>query len=329
MTFNLEVARYWLLCSVFIALNFSVVILPLAAWGALFHGSLWCMVILIIGVLEYACPLRPGPDGFWKQFNNFFDNTKGMKSYNDLEVVVEGKFDSKRNYCLCYFPHALYGCGLFVIRRYFYDTYGMWMLFTGADVIFHVPLLRRIMTWWGLTHVSKAALKRSLKLPFPHNILMLEPDGIAGMFYGLQHEQIVLDKRRGFCKIALQTGAALVPCYFFGANELYNRYYGPDSLCAKISHNYHASFLFWTDAFNIPFGSIPKANKMVLAIGSPIIVEQVDEPSQEQIDTLHARFVADIKGLYDRHKSRLGDEWASAHDRLYLETEDPTHKKAA
>lgn len=91
------------------------------------------------------------------------------------------------------------------------------------------------MTWWGATHLSEAPLKKTPKHAYPHNMTMLQPDGIAGMLYGLDQEQIILKKRRGFCRVALQTGASLIPCYCFGANQVYNRKFGPTSFAARFS----------------------------------------------------------------------------------------------
>lgn len=328
--FNRHIAAHWLLVSVFIVSNFTWFFLPLTILGAFVKGYRICWFIFGVAVLEYVWPLHPGPVGFWPAFSDFSDNTKGLQDYNDAEVVImktdgdksqEPLFRRDKNYCLCYFPHSLYAMGLFILRRYFYDTYGMRLLFTGADVIFHAPILRRLMTWWGCTRVSKSALKKSLAQPYPYNIIMLQPDGIAGMFYGLEHEQIVLDKRRGFCKIALQTGVSLVPCYFLGANIMYDRYCDPNSFWAQLSHNYHMSVLLWSDRFHIPFGPIPKPNKYVFVVGTPIEVQKVEQPTQAQIDNLHDVFVAAMKDLYDKNVYRMGPEWLAARGKLYLESE--------
>jgi hypothetical protein len=104
------------------------------------------------------------------------DNTAGIIKYNDMELIVEGEdsddskdvdddddmnytkndastssselYSKNKNYLLCYFPHSLYGAGLFPLRKHFQDKYGMTLLFTGADILFKVPLLGRLMTWW-------------------------------------------------------------------------------------------------------------------------------------------------------------------------------------
>lgn len=208
------------------------------------------------------------------------------------------------------------------IRRYFIDKLGIaGLLFAGADVIFRIPLLRRWMTWWGCTRASADAMKNTLQTPFPYNILLLPVDGIAGMFYGNRAEQIVIERRRGFCRIALETGASLVPCYAFGANELYNRKFGPDSLAAKISRGYHVSIVYWTGRFGMPFGFIPRNQKLVVALGTPIDVEKKEHPTNEEIDALHKEFTEALRGLFDRHKHRMGLEWVKRRGRLYFETE--------
>jgi hypothetical protein len=66
-------------------------------------------------------------------------------------------------------------------------------------------------------------MKENLQCPYLYNTLMLQPDGIRGIVFGIEYEQIVLNRPRGFCRLALQTGASLGPCYVFGANQLYHR----------------------------------------------------------------------------------------------------------
>jgi 2-acylglycerol O-acyltransferase 2 len=248
----------------------------------------------------------------------------GIFSYFRAEVIVEGEYDKDKNYCICYFPHSLFAIGFPLIADYLDRKHGMLLLFTVADVIFQVPIIRRIMTWWGSTSVAEKRLKKNLTLPFPYNAIMLQPDGIAGMFYGLKHEQIVLGKRRGFCRLALQTGTALVPCYTFGANDVWNRQFDHTSLMARISSKIRVSLVLWTDRFGIPFGVVPVPTKLVVALGPAIYVKQVENPTRQQIDELHAKFVTDIKSLYDRHKQKMGKEWVQQHEKLYLESENPT-----
>lgn len=323
LTKVLQEARVYVTCAVFILLNFVPFLLPLVLYSAIVWGKTWCRVILAAAV-DFAVPLRNGPKAYWPLLNRILDDTRGVEEYNQLEIIVESEEEYKnkdQNFCVCYFPHSLYPGCILPIREYFSRTAGSFMLHTGVDAILYIPFLRRYTSWWGLTSVSKKKLKKNLQLPYPYNILVLNPDGIVGMFYGIDREQIVLAKRKGFCKIALQTGVSLVPCYVFGANELYNRYWGPRSLARKLSSKFRVSIAYWSGRIGVPFGFIPKKGKLVIALGHPIHVTKISNPTQEEVEALHAQFVEAIKALYDRHKYRMGKDWVKKRSRLYLENE--------
>jgi 2-acylglycerol O-acyltransferase 2/2-acylglycerol O-acyltransferase 1 len=46
-----------------------------------------------------------------------------------------------------------------------------------------------------------------------------------------------------------------------------------------------------------------------MVIGEPMEVEQVDNPTVEQIDQLHARFVVELQRLFDEYKHKVGGNW--------------------
>ena len=76
-------------------------------------------------------------------------------------------------------------------------------------------------------------------------------------------------------------------------------------------------------------GFVPHRVKMVIALGKPIDVEQVEQPTSAQVEALHAEYVAAIRALFDRHKGRMGDEWVARRGaKLYLEDEQPGRSKA-
>ena len=151
------------------------------------------------------------------------------------------KFSKAKNYLLVYHPHSIFGIAFNVMTMGFYEKFGTIPLFTGADVIFKLPIVRRMLAWWGGTPVSGAAMKKNLVRPHPYNALTLWPGGVQEMFYGLDQEQIILSKRKGFAKIALQTGASLVPVYTFGANEVWTRLFDADSFAARLSSRLQTS----------------------------------------------------------------------------------------
>jgi 1-acyl-sn-glycerol-3-phosphate acyltransferase len=150
---------------------------------------------------------------------------------------------------------------------------------------------------------------------------MLQPGGVSEMFYGTDREQILLNKRKGFCKMCLTTGASIVPCYCFGANEVYTRHFGPDSILAKLSSVLRVSLVPWSGRWGLPFGVVPNPCKLCVVLGKPIDVEMVAEPTREQVEALHSRYVATLRELFDRHKEHMGTDWVSRRGTLSLEDE--------
>ena len=239
-----------------------------------------------------------------------------------------------------------------------------------------MSLWRLLLAWWGVTSVSRKAMRENLQRPYPLNALMLMPGGISEMFYGNGgEEQIVLRKRKGFCKLALETGACLVPVYAMGTNqvfgdffgryvvchracsshmsamsgnhidgksspspetsvlqplvlawksspspEAYNRWFSHRSFVARLSATLRTSICVWSGRWGIPFSFVPQKTKMVVCIGRAIEVEKTANPSAEQVEALHDRYVAELQALFIRHKHRMG--W-SEDKKLWLEDENP------
>lgn len=48
---------------------------------------------------------------------------------------------------------------------------------------------------------------------------------------------------------------------------------------------------------------------ITMAIGEPIDVSQVDNPTEEQINALHQRFVAALQQLFDEYKHKVDGDW--------------------
>lgn len=307
-----------LICGVYLYLNFYIFAIPPLVYYA-WQGSLVPRLLVLLTVIDAAIPLRPGPRGRWVAFCKLTSMAEGF-SYFDAECIVEGSYRKDKNYLVVNHPHALFGIAVNLWGKRLVEKYGTMPFFTVADIIFTLPLLRRLMVWWGATRVSAAPLKELLSQPYPHNVSMLQPGGVAEMFYGVDCEQIILEKRKGFCKVALQTGASLVPCYAFGANEIFSRKFGPHSLLAKLSSALRTSLVFWLGRWGVPYGFVPINSKLVVALGAPLDVERVAEPSREQVEALHARYCAALKDLFDRHKARMGPEWVRRRGELLFES---------
>ena len=123
---------------------------------------------------------------------------------------------------------------------------------------------------------------------------------------------IVFKKRRGLIKLAIETGAELVPCYVFGGTDFYNNLATDGGFFASISRWLRAGItIFWGPVPFIPV--IPYTPRVTMVIGDPLPVPKVwdaevkGEPvPRELIDELHARFLKATTELFDQYKAAAG-----------------------
>jgi hypothetical protein len=124
--------------------------------------------------------------------------------------------------------------------------------------------------------------------------------GIAEMF--CRDEQIILSKRKGFIKLALETGADIIPHYTFGANETYYRPFGPSSVLAKISSKLRVSIVPWFGRWWIPLGAVP-FRVPVLDVMGPVMEVPKHKPVTEWlVSQVHAKFCHELRKLFDEYK---------------------------
>lgn len=131
--------------------------------------------------------------------------------------------------------------------------------------------------------------------------------GINEMFYtpgSSSYEQIILSKRKGFIKLALQTGADIIPLYSFGANQTYYRIAGPHSWLCKISTALRVSITPWLGRWWIPLGVIPFQYPIMTVTGDVFSVPKVEESevTDELVEKVHADFCQALRSLFDRYK---------------------------
>lgn len=120
---------------------------------------------------------------------------------------------------------------------------------------------------------------------------------------------LVLNERKGFVKLALKAGVALVPVFSFGEIDVYDQKFNPPgSLMRWIQDTVKritgiAPILFIGQGFlQNKFGIIPYRKPITTVIGAPIHVDQCDNPTDEMVQQLHDKFEEALRKLFDTHK---------------------------
>jgi 2-acylglycerol O-acyltransferase 2 len=163
-----------------------------------------------------------------------------------------------------------------------------------------VPCLR-YLGLYGLISVSGRSITKAVAAG---TCVGTVPDGIAGIFRCTEDDEVVvLRKRKGLAKLALRTGAPILPAYSIGNTAAYGAWFDRWGVLERISRKLQASFFLYWGRLYLP---VPRRVNVTMLIGAPILVQQVDEPTAEQIDAVHDRLLSEMKTLFDTHKDALG-----------------------
>uniref|UniRef100_A0A8B9WXF8 Acyltransferase n=1 Tax=Bos mutus grunniens TaxID=30521 RepID=A0A8B9WXF8_BOSMU len=125
---------------------------------------------------------------------------------------------------------------------------------------------------------------------------------------------LILQKRKGFVRMALQHGAHLVPTYTFGETEVYDQVlFHKDSRMYKFQSYFRQILGFYFCIFygrgfrQGSTGLLPYPLPIVtVGDGEPLPLPKIEKPSQEMVDKYHALYKKALTKLFDQHKTQYG-----------------------
>ena len=124
--------------------------------------------------------------------------------------------------------------------------------------------------------------------------------GIAELFLASgEDETIYARKRKGFVKLALRSGAEIVPVYFFGNTSALSVLSTP-ALRAFARHTGVTVTWFWGWRGTL----VPRPSKILGVVGRPLGMpsEPIVESSQEQIDQCHELYLREVRRIFETYK---------------------------
>eukprot|EP00747_Dinoflagellata_sp_TGD_P188822 gnl/TRDRNA2_/TRDRNA2_48350_c0_seq1.p1 gnl/TRDRNA2_/TRDRNA2_48350_c0~~gnl/TRDRNA2_/TRDRNA2_48350_c0_seq1.p1 ORF type:complete len:368 (-),score=27.45 gnl/TRDRNA2_/TRDRNA2_48350_c0_seq1:80-1183(-) len=193
----------------------------------------------------------------------------------------------------------------------------------GHSAIFRIPIFRE----WCLLHGHGSVDRKTcLALLREGHCIALAPGGAKESLECTPGTmRLFLQRRRGFVKLALQTGAALVPVIGFGENELYATVqFRQGSLCRRLQEILQACLGFALPLFCgrrwMPL--LPKRLPVSTVVGAPVRLaagpsdaaadggcgpcELKPEPTVEAVAELHEKYCEALRSLFETHKAEHG-----------------------
>jgi 2-acylglycerol O-acyltransferase 2 len=127
--------------------------------------------------------------------------------------------------------------------------------------------------------------------------------------------RLILKRRKGFVKLAIRTGADLVPVLGFGENDLYDQLTPEEhprihkfQLLVKKLFGFTIPLFHARGVFNYDVGLMPYRRPINVVVGRPIMVVQSADPTQEEIDRVHEEYMKELERIWDTWKDDFAPE---------------------
>ncbi|EDW08473.1 2-acylglycerol O-acyltransferase 2 isoform X1 [Drosophila mojavensis] len=258
------------------------------------------------------------------------DNAIGRiyRRYFPVQLIKTAELPPNKNYIIASFPHGILGTGICMNMAF---DIGVWFkLFPQVrpkvatlDQHFFTPFLRHFIRWWGLISVSKESLmyylNKSNDPQHPDNRDGFTSNAVAILVGGAQEALdsnpgeyiLTLRKRKGFVKMAVRTGSAIVPSFSFGEVDIFQQVANPPNsklrnfqIAVKKRTGIAPLIPLGRDIFHYPFGVVPYRRPITQVVGAPIEVVQSDEPDPAYVDELHGKVIKALEDMFEEYKAK-------------------------
>lgn len=206
-------------------------------------------------------------------------------------------------------PHGVFPYGNLLAMLVWPSLTGHHFRGLAANSALRVPIFKQILRSMGVVDASRETARRMLE-EYPYTI-GISTGGVAEVFETNNADEcIILRERLGLIKLAIRTGADLVPCYIYGNTKLLSCWHGngipgAEKLLEKISRKIGFALILFFGRLGLP---IPYRIPLLAVKGKPIPtwMHQCEEPSAEAIEKVQKQLVEAMENLFDTYKHLYG-----------------------
>ncbi|DBA86491.1 hypothetical protein WJX79_000956 [Trebouxia sp. C0005] len=305
-----------------------------AAWLVAIYGStilVWFVTILLLAdpvllvpglIYLYWIIFGPGRSACakatWKPRMRGWGVWRSLARYFPAKLIKTAELDPQHSYIFALHPHGILTCNSWM--NFSSEATGFSKLFPGIEMHtgtiswnFITPVVREFCLMHGMCDVSRKTMVELLSTP--GRALMVAIGGASEALLAAPGTMdLILNKRKGFIRVALTTGAHLVPVISFGENDLFDPIAVEKHSFTWYTQQLTKSMLgFCVPPFvgrgvlGYPYGLLPKPRPIVTVVGKPLPIAQWQGDlhsleGTQLADKYHAQYVIALKELYEQHK---------------------------
>uniref|UniRef100_A0A0G4HIA4 Acyltransferase n=1 Tax=Chromera velia CCMP2878 TaxID=1169474 RepID=A0A0G4HIA4_9ALVE len=227
-------------------------------------------------------------------FRKFFPCTL-VKAFN-------GPLDSTRRFVVACHPHGVMGIGVwahFMLEGGALPGIDYRVLTLSEN--FRIPFWRDWLLSLGFVDCSRSSVSRLLK--GGTSVVVVVGGAREALDARPGTNDLTLSSRFGFVRIAMESGASLIPVFSFGETDTFTQLL-PNPPGSRLRALQEKLLSIYGYSVPIVMGSrgLPRRTPILTVVGEPVEVPHVPEgPSPEQLKAAHAKYVSALKALYEAH----------------------------
>jgi len=214
-------------------------------------------------------------------------------------------------YIFCMHPHGVNAFGPQAVAPQISEVVapGVNIRHAGIRGVFYIPVFRELAIAFNTIPVVEDLMINHLKQGVSLTIVV---GGAAeALLCGYPDVlPIVLDNRKGFVRLAVKTGARLVPCINYGESQTFTQVF------SQPLRDVQGRLMDWF-GYSIPllkpnhwFAPLfPKRKRLTMVVGKPLHAVELDEKDKEfenTVNRLHSEYVEALKELHAETKEKYG-----------------------
>lgn len=278
---------------------------------------------LLVPYLLYVLFSKAHSSGTLSRRSEFLRSLKMWSlfaSYFPARLHRSAPLPATRKYIFGYHPHGIISHGAFA--AFATEALGFSQLFPGItntlltlDTNFRFPLYREYVLALGIMSVSRISCENILSRGGSNGegmgravtiVIGGASESLDARPYSLR---LVLKRRKGFIRLAIRTGADLVPVLAFGENDLYDQIQSEAhplihkvQMAVKRMVGFTVPLFHARGVFNYDIGLMPYRRPLNIVVGRPIKVVQNPKPEEAYVDEIHAAYIADLERIWEEWK---------------------------